>query len=275
VDLIQLKLTKGIPVILLFSAVCFFANGQAIMYKSLTLETKLDLEEIGTDASQIIDEHLYKVDGIKMSKEFRITNDGKYEYYDGKPVIATARPDGSLEEGYKPITERTFYLEASRLELLTNDLSYPKFVRMTLKEKREALTNNPQWELVLSKRKKLVVKKKENGPALEAFGEKVVQNAAEFLRRMKEPEKKKAMIAAMLDPRGFEIDVAFVDDILEDEPSEPGLEMKDLITHQEEKYKYAYAAKNLIKLPFSQAGARLIGHNKANQNTVLNKSTDK
>ena len=83
------------------------------------------------------------------------------------------------------------------------------------------------------------------------------------------------MIAAMLDPRGFEIDVAFVDDILEDEPSEPGLEMKDLITHQEEKYKYAYAAKNLIKLPFSQAGARLIGHNKANQNTVLNKSTDK
>lgn len=270
-----MDLKKVITALVFCSFVCFLANGQAIMYKSLTMNTEHDLEEMGTDVSQIIDEQLYKVDGVKMSKEFRITDDGKYEYFDGKPVIATARPDGSLEEGYKPITERTFYLEASRLGLLAEDLSYPKFVRMTLKEKREALTNNPQWELVLSKRKKLVVKKKENGPAVEAFGDEVVEDATEFLKRMREPESKKAMIAAMLDPRGFEIDVAFVDDILEDEPTEPGLEMKDLVTHQEEKYKYAYAAKNHIKLPFSQAGARLIGHNKAHQNTVLNKSATK
>ena len=67
-------------------------------------------------------------------RKYRITEEGNYEYYYGEEENIP-KP----KQGFKPITVRTFYLEAARNGIISPDIKYGEFIRMTADEQRVLL----------------------------------------------------------------------------------------------------------------------------------------
>jgi len=234
------------------------AFGQSFLRESMTI-ARLN-EPVDTQQQALADENQYDIVGLKMAKEFRITDNGGFEYYDGKEIVNMdeGRKKRSFSDGYKPITGRTFYLEARRLKLLPQSLQYFAFMQMSIDEKREALTNNPNWELVLVK-KKLTIRKKQ-------FDKE--QQADDYV------SKRNADLESGIGQIGMGYlppDSIYSPD---EEITDGILSMRDLITHQRDKYKFSYNARNKIRLTYDQDAARLINHNKVNQNTLEKKTVE-
>ena len=73
-----------------------------------------------------------------LNKEYLITDDGSFQYcYPKEGALLNAK------KGFKPITMRTFYLEASRNGIIPSDISYHNFSKLSIPEKQELLNNEP------------------------------------------------------------------------------------------------------------------------------------
>ena len=80
--------------------------------------------------------------------EYRITEDGAYQYLSVRKE-ANMIFDESMGTYYKPITERTFYLETYRKGYLPKELSYTQFTRLSVDEQR-AIVNQPYRDIECS-----------------------------------------------------------------------------------------------------------------------------
>lgn len=69
--------------------------------------------------------------------EFRITDDGQYQYL-GNPVASTVF-DETQGTYYKPITSRTFFLQAQERKYISSDISYDNFLLLSVEEQRTLL----------------------------------------------------------------------------------------------------------------------------------------
>ena len=75
-----------------------------------------------------------------MGVEYRITEEGKYEFRDNRVSLA------GTGEGFKPITERTFYLQTKRKGMLPEELKYSDFIEMSIAEQQTAFNGNLEEE---------------------------------------------------------------------------------------------------------------------------------
>jgi len=92
-------------------------------------------------ASRLVMVRMASVSDEDNSRRYRITDSGRYEYY-YKNDSLLSKP----KRGFKPITQRTFYLETSRKGLIPKEITYCKFVRMTIDEKQSLLTRQEEAE---------------------------------------------------------------------------------------------------------------------------------
>ena len=74
--------------------------------------------------------------------QYRITEDGKYEFKDHREVVEFKRNKKTVTDGFRPITERTFYLQTKRKGLLLEELTYGEFKDMTVSEQRVAFSGS-------------------------------------------------------------------------------------------------------------------------------------
>ena len=79
-------------------------------------------------------------------KEYRITDEGAYEYL-SNPTQAGMIYDESNASFYKPITIRTFFLEAQSRGYIAADITYEKFIKLPIILQIAAL-NQPLAEVV-------------------------------------------------------------------------------------------------------------------------------
>lgn len=89
---------------------------------------------------------LFNIGANAQQEEYRITDDGKYEYLND-PVEAGMIYDESNGSYYKPITIRTFFLEAQRNGYIAADISYPQFVKLPI-ILQIAAVNQPLAEVI-------------------------------------------------------------------------------------------------------------------------------
>ena len=78
--------------------------------------------------------------------EYRITEDGKYQHLNdlGETGMVFDESNGSY---YKPITIRTFFLEAQRRGYIAADITYPQFVKLPV-ILQIAAVNQPLAEVI-------------------------------------------------------------------------------------------------------------------------------
>ena len=74
--------------------------------------------------------------------QYRITEDGKYEFKDHREVVEFKRNKKTVTDGFRPITERTFYLQTKRKGMLLEELTYGEFKDMTVSEQRVAFSGS-------------------------------------------------------------------------------------------------------------------------------------
>ena len=70
--------------------------------------------------------------------EFRITDQGQYEYL-GNRYSANSVFDETQGTYYKPITARTFFLQALQRGYIQNDITYDSFLLLSLDEQKALL----------------------------------------------------------------------------------------------------------------------------------------
>ena len=78
--------------------------------------------------------------------EYRITKDGKYEHINDLKETGMIY-DESNGSYYKPISERTFFLEAQKRGFLTADITYAQFIQLPI-ILRIAAVNQPLAEVI-------------------------------------------------------------------------------------------------------------------------------
>ena len=81
-----------------------------------------------------------------QQKEYRITDEGAYEYL-SNPTQAGMIYDESKASFYKPITIRTFFLEAQRRGYIDSAVTYEKFVKLPI-ILQIAAVNQPLTEII-------------------------------------------------------------------------------------------------------------------------------
>jgi len=74
-----------------------------------------------------------------MTVKLRITPDGQYQYNDGHPIVGEEEAHVHFPEGYKPITEVTFYYQAKKNGLVIEGMSLKAFSALTVEAQRALL----------------------------------------------------------------------------------------------------------------------------------------
>jgi len=101
---------------------------------------------------------------------YRITKDGNYQYQDGKEIVGSEKSDEWFEDGYKPITETTFYYDiAEQPHIDLKQENVGSFTSMSVEEQvkliKESIEKSSDYieldELEQSK-KSVLGKNKEN-----------------------------------------------------------------------------------------------------------------
>lgn len=83
---------------------------------------------------------------IAQQVEYRITEEGKYEHLSDLKEIGMVY-DESNGSYYKPISSRTFFLEAQKRGYITDDVSYAQFVELPI-ILQIAAVNQPLAEVI-------------------------------------------------------------------------------------------------------------------------------
>ena len=96
-------------------------DAEAVAMKNETTASAEDINNDNADSS-------YKV--------YRIDENG-YEYQDEKPIVGGKKIKERLADGYKPITELTFYYEAKDAGLLSDNMSAKEFLSLTADEQKQ------------------------------------------------------------------------------------------------------------------------------------------
>lgn len=86
------------------------------------------------------------VANAQQQVEYRITEDGKYEHLNDLGETGMVY-DESNHSYYKPITVRTFFLEAQRHGYIAPDISYPQFAKLPI-ILQIAAVNQPLAEVI-------------------------------------------------------------------------------------------------------------------------------
>ncbi len=74
---------------------------------------------------------------------YRITRDGNYQYKDGKDIVGSAKFKEWFKNGYKPITETTFYYEiAEQPHIDLKEKNVSSFTSMSIEEQVKLIEEN-------------------------------------------------------------------------------------------------------------------------------------
>ena len=89
---------------------------------------------------------LFNVCVNAQQAEYRITDEGKYEHLSDLKETGMIY-DESNGSYYKPISERTFFLEAQKREYITPDITYAQFIKLPI-ILQIAAVNQPLAEVI-------------------------------------------------------------------------------------------------------------------------------
>jgi len=80
-------------------------------------------------------------ENVAIEHIYRITEEGEYEYYDGRPIVGGRKYRVEFKDGYKPITEITFYYQVGEKTSLDEVISLREFLLLPPDEQRQLIDN--------------------------------------------------------------------------------------------------------------------------------------